>query len=125
MNFKDDVARLDEEIDALENELIQGKARLAGLVAQRASLSKDLAAYSDQQQRVAAPTVTELNGIPRTDAIVEVLRAAGTPMSIRQVWDGLKAGGRDEQGYQVIASTLNLLLQSSRVTRPSRGRYAA
>lgn len=75
---------------------------------------------------VEPPTkMPSLKVLDRTDAIVEVLRLHNRPMSIKEVWDGLKAGGRAEPGYQVVASTLNFLQRNGRINKTGRGRYAA
>lgn len=129
MSIKDQVDQLDNEIQALEAEIIQGEARLAGLSAQRASLAKVLVAQAEHEQRTAAAptneTVPDLSGRNRTDAIVEVLRSAGRAMAIEAVGEALEAGGCGEQEYQVVASTLNYLHHQGRIEKPSRGWYSA
>ena len=128
MDIKSEVDRLGAEIETAESELIQRKAHLAGLRAQRDALAAELARIVDEGrpvQPVPPAEMPNLKMLDRTDAIVEVLRVTKRAMSIQEVWDGLKAGGRSEPGYQVIASTLNFLNQKGRITKPSRGRYAA
>lgn len=128
MDIKTEVERLGAEIEAAELELIQRKAHLAGLRAERDALAAELAQIADQ----ALPSVPRrkadipnLRMLDRTDAIVEVLRVTNGAMSIQEVWNGLKEGGRSEPGYQVIASTLNFLHRNGRINKSGRGRYAA
>lgn len=128
VDIKSEVDRLGAEIEAAEGELIQRKAQLAGLRAQRDALAGELAAIIDHQRSPDVPPTTEmpnLRTLDRTDAIVEVLRLTSRPMSIQEVWDGLKAGGRSEPGYQVVASTLAFLQRNGKINKTGRGRYAA
>jgi chromosome segregation ATPase len=128
VDLREELEQMDQEIADTETQLIRLKVHLAGLQGQRASLAAELAAIADREishRRPERRKYPNLEALDRTDAIVEVLRSAGVPMSIQEVWDALSAAGRRESKYQVIASTLNFLHREGRITRPSRGRYAA
>lgn len=127
MDLHAELQRLEQEIAAAEVDLIQRKAALAGLRAQREALAADLVVVDDRASAdsVATAEMPSLRMLDRTDAIVEVLRVSERTLTIQEVWDGLKAGGRTERNYQVIASTLNFLHRNGRINKASRGRYAA
>lgn len=126
MDIKSEIERLDSEIESAEIELVQRGAHLAGRKAHRQFLVVELSKAAEQRPSEVDPSpMRNLEALDRTDAIVEVLRLTGREMSIREVWDGLKAGGRPEPHYQVIASTLNFLQRNGRINKTARGRYAA
>lgn len=130
VEIRDQVAQLDSEIGALQAELVQSQARLAGLTAQRASLAQVLAEQAEREQSTSSAAekynnIPDLAGRNRTDAILQVLGATEQAMSIEDVAGVLEAGGNGPQGYQVVASTLNYLYRQGRIEKPRRGRYSA
>lgn len=68
---------------------------------------------------------SELGGLPRTEAIVEVLRQAGTPRSPSQIAEALRAAGRSDDSANKINATLTHLTRTGRVIKVGRGLYAA
>jgi hypothetical protein len=119
-----ELANLEERIANTEVQLVRLEAELAGLRATRDSIARAVATSAE----AAAPpmaAVPDLARLDRTEAIEKLLGLAARSLSIGEVWDGLRAGGREEPTYQVIASTLNFLHREGRIRRTGRGRYAA
>jgi chromosome segregation ATPase len=114
------VEAAEREVRAARLRLAEAEAELASSDARRESLVaslKELEVEADEGPRGVAD-------MARTDAIVEVLRAADRPLSIADIRAQLTEHGRDGS-YQVVASTLNYLASAGRITKPSRGRYAS
>jgi chromosome segregation ATPase len=125
--LEDELTDLDERIDARSTELVRLQAELAGLRAQRNSLSRAVKEAADREEagaRLAAGEVPDLRRLDRTEAIEQVLRSARRLMSISDVWEALRAAGRPEPDRQVVASTLNFLHRRGRISKPRRGFYA-
>jgi hypothetical protein len=95
-------------------------ARIAGLEAQRQALTKAL-------QREFRPTDTTQAAVPRyrTDAIVAVLEASGTEMSIQDVMSALAEAGRPGETADNVGVDLAYLAGRGRVNRVRRGVYAS
>lgn len=111
------------ELAHLERQLAKLEARTAG---KRTEVARLQAAIDREEAGTSAapegPATTP--GLPaaRTDAIVEVLRRSTDTMSPSEITAALVADGREEQ-LQSVTATLNHLLRSRVVERPSRGRY--
>lgn len=117
--------RLQADLSDAEAELIRLQARISGLRAQRDTFAAALAAARSTTSPAAEAPV-QLQAIKnRTDAITTLLRHAGHAMSIEEVQAALDDGWRDKSTYAVVASTLNMLERTGRITKVARGRYAA
>jgi hypothetical protein len=66
----------------------------------------------------------ELAPLARTEAILSVLRAKGSPLSPTEIVASLNAAGRSDDRRSVTA-TLDYLLKQRQVLRPSKGNYLA
>lgn len=66
----------------------------------------------------------ELAAMPRTEAILVVLRAAEGTLSPTEILAQLQAGGASTS-VKVVTATLDHLLKNGSVRRPERGRYLA
>jgi hypothetical protein len=113
----DRVAIAAEALHAARENLALHEAELASAEARCKSLAGSIEAL-EREDRPA-----DLTAMARTDAIVELVRAASSPLSINEVKALLDDHGQDSD-YQVVASTLNYLTQTNRLARPTRGRYA-
>jgi hypothetical protein len=118
--------KLRSELEQVTSELATAKikyaslgAEIAGLEARQAALRRALAGTARRDER-SADTVAKY----RTDAIVELLTAAGTEMSINEVITALHEAGRIHETYDNVGADLAYLAERGRITRVSRGRYA-
>lgn len=117
---------LDDELETVTAALREARteyarlgARIAGLAAQRSALTHALSAPD-------APSASSPQGNQhRTDDIVEVLLAKGTPMSIKEVVSDLREARRVDETYENVSVDLAYLAGRSRVERVKRGVYAA
>jgi hypothetical protein len=66
----------------------------------------------------------KIDSLPRTDAILNVLRSAGRSLSPTEIVTLLHAAGRDD-GRVIVTSTLGYLLEQKLVRKPERARYFA
>lgn len=114
------------ELDQVTSELASARteyaslgARVAGLEARQLALGKALA----RGQRPTAGAGAVLGH--RTDAIVAVVTASGTEMSIRDVIAALAAAGRPGETYDNVGADLAYLTEGGRLRRARRGVYAA
>jgi hypothetical protein len=121
-----DAKSLNEEFDAVTAELAEARteyarlgARIAGLEAQRSALARAL------PQGPETSGENEVGSQHRTDDIVEVLLAKGSPMSIKEVVAALRDGQRPNENYDYVSVDLAYLAGRDRVQRVSRGVYAA
>lgn len=117
---------LKSELDQVTAELADARteyaslgARIAGLQARQAALSRALPDAARLGQAAVGPAA----GF-RTDAIVAVLDAAGTEMSINEVLAALRDDGRVHETYDNVGVDLAYLADRGRVTRVRRGVYA-
>jgi hypothetical protein len=122
------------EVDALKAELEQVMAELAtarteyaslgakiaGLEARRAALGRAVAGT----ERGSTQTTGAATGY-RTDAIVAVLRDAGTEMTIQDVVTALRDAGRPHETADNVGVDLAYLADQKRVARVRRGVYTA
>ena len=118
---------LESELDQVTTELAAARieyaslgARIAGLQARHAALSKAVSGAGQQSRPFgsAAPGY-------RTDAIVAIMDAAGTEMSINDVLAALRQAGRGHETYDNVGVDLAYLAERGRVTRVRRGIYAS
>lgn len=118
---------LESELDQVTAELAAARieyaslgARIAGLQARHAALSKAVSG-ADQRSR---PSASAAPGY-RTDAIVAILDAAGAEMSINDVVAALRQAGRGHETYDNVGVDLAYLAERGRITRVRRGIYAS
>jgi hypothetical protein len=118
---------LESELDQVTAELAAARieyaslgAKVAGLQARHAALSKAVSGAGRQSQSSASAAPGY-----RTDAIVAVLDAAGTEMSINDVVAALRQAGRGHETYDNVGIDLAYLAERGRVTRVRRGIYAS
>lgn len=121
-----DDSELQSELDQVTAELTAARiqhaslgARIAGLEARQLALTRALGNLQ--------PTDSKRAQTPRyrTDAIVAVLEASGTEMSIQDVITGLADIGRPGETYDNVGVDLAYLAERGRVTRVRRGVYAS
>ena len=117
--------KLRSELEQVTSELATAKikyaslgAEIAGLEARQAALRRALTG-TERRDGQSADTLPKY----RTDAIVELLTAAGTEMSINDVVAALHEAGRIQETYDNVGADLAYLAQQERITRVSRGRY--
>lgn len=119
--------------DALRSELEQVTAELAATQVQYASIGARIAGLQAQQQALTRALAHDLRpgdspptAIPRyrTDAIVAVLEAAETEMSIQDVISALARSGRSGETADNVGVDLAYLAERGRVNRVRRGIYA-
>ena len=72
--------------------------------------------------RTSVEGKSDLSTLPRTEAILSVLRAAEGTLGPTDIKRSLQAAGRDEN-LHIVTSTLHYLRKTGRVTTPDRGRY--
>lgn len=118
---------LESELDQVTTELAAARieyaslgARIAGLQARHAALSKAVSG-AGQQSRLSGSAAPGY----RTDAIVAIMDAAGTEMSINDVLAALRQAGRGHETYDNVGVDLAYLADRGRVTRVRRGIYAS
>lgn len=79
----------------------------------------------EQDIEPANPEFAEWRGLPRTDAILRVLRAEKQrSFTTREIIDELVRHGR-EDNYGSTSAALSYLSQSDRIDRAGRGKYKA
>lgn len=108
-----------QRIATLETELSTFRMDVALLTAQIRGHETQLATL-----RQSVEVNDELASLPRTEAILAVLRSAEGTLSPYEILTGFLAAERDDDLRKVTA-TLDYLLKSRLVSRPSRGRYFA
>ena len=74
--------------------------------------------------RAGLSKVSDLNELPRTDAILAVLRTTPGTLTPSEITTRLSAEGRNDS-REAVTATLDYLLKQGLVLRPSRGRYLA
>lgn len=118
---------LESELDQVTTELAAARieytslgARIAGLQARHAALSKAVSGAGQQSR----PSGSAAPGY-RTDAIVAILDAAGSEMSINDVLAAIRQAGRGHETYDNVGVDLAYLAERGRVTRVRRGIYAS
>jgi hypothetical protein len=117
--LKSELDQVTAELAAARTEYASLGARIAGLQARQAALGRALSEAARQGQEAVGPAAGY-----RTDAIVAVLDAAGTEMSINEVLTALQEAGRVHETYDNVGVDLAYLAERGRVTRIRRGVYA-
>ena len=105
------------ELAAAEVEYASLGAKIKGLQARSEALTRALSGMARHSGKASTTK-------PRTDAIVDVLMAADTEMTINDVIAALHDSGRDHESYDNIASDLAYLADRGRIDRLRRGVYA-
>ena len=104
------LAELESELAEWREELTKFAMRIRGREAEIAAV------------RAAIEHRSELADLPRTAAIVAVLREADTALTPSQILTRLEAAEREDDLRKVTA-TLDYLVKSGHVIRPGRGHY--
>ena len=144
MDFSEELAQLEADIETAQLALARQQADLDALRARRDSLRRSLIELerlktlddrAREHQSAEIRPVPSLQIVPlnwnsvdlsrrqRTDAIVEILELSPKPMRIPEVIEALKITTHEDHEYQVVASTLAFLSRSGRVMNISRGLY--
>jgi len=108
--------RVRSELAAAEIENARLGAKIKGLRAEAEALTQARAAVNGKSRRTSVPK-------PRTDAIVDVIMATGTEMTINDVVAALHDEGRDHESYESVGSDLAYLVDRGRIARLRRGVY--
>lgn len=117
--LKSELDQVTAELAAARTEYASLGARIAGMQARQAALSRALSEAARQGHAAVGPAARY-----RTDAIVAVLDAGGTEMSINDVLAALREAGRVHETYENVGVDLAYLAERGRVTRVRRGLYA-
>jgi len=112
VNTTQRLAELEGELSTFKMDLSQLVARIRGHETQIALL------------RAGTKTRGELSSLPRTEAILAVLRMTKGTLGPSDLLRSLRAAGRTED-LRAVTATLNYLVKGRRVTKPERGRYLA
>jgi hypothetical protein len=105
------------ELAATEIQYASLGAKIKGLRAHAEALTQALAGmrgYNDKAR------ITK----PRTDAIVDILMASDTEMTIADVITALHRSGRNQESYDNVAADLAYLADRGRIARRQRGVYS-
>ena len=116
--LRTELERVASELAAAKTEYTSLGAKIAGLEAQREALSRGIAGT----ERLSAQNVN-MAGKYRTEAIVDLLTAADSEMSIKDVIEGLRDSGRPHETYDNVAADLAYLAERRRISRLRRGVY--
>lgn len=111
---------LPAELAAARRQYASLGARIAGLEAQAAALTKAIRAEEGDSQAGITAALKY-----RTDDIVEVLEMSGAEMSIKDVMAALGTAGRPNETYDNVSADLAYLAERGRIDRPRRGIYKA
>jgi hypothetical protein len=115
--LRSELEQVQSELAAAEVEYASLGAKIKGLQARSEALTQALSGIAGHSGKAG---ITK----PRTEAIVEVLKASDTEMTINDVIAALRDSGRDHESYENIASDLAYLAEQRRIDRPRRGVYA-
>jgi hypothetical protein len=113
--LRSELEQVHSELAAAKVEYASLGAKIKGLQAQSEALTQALSGMAGHSSRAS---ITK----PRTDAIVDVLMASDTEMTINDVIAALHNSGRDEN-YDNVAADLAYLADRGRVDRLRRGVY--
>jgi hypothetical protein len=108
-----------KRIAELESEQTTREIDISCMVAAYRGAEAELASL-----RAGVALKGELTSLPRTEAILRILRAKGSPLSLTEIVASLSAAGRSDD-RRLVTATLDYLLKQKHVLRPSRGRYLA
>lgn len=118
--LRTELEQVTAELAAAKVEYASLGAKIAGLEARRAALSRAIPGGDP-----SAPGGFSIIGKYRTDDIVEVLQAAGIEMPINDVIAALRDAGRPDETYDNVSADLAYLAERGRISRVRRGVYAA
>jgi hypothetical protein len=119
--LRSELEQVTAELEAARMEYASLGAKIAGLEARRAALSRAVPGMEEHSSFGSA----ELPAKYRTEDIVEVLTAVGTEMTIKQVIAALHESGRTAETYDNVGADLAYLAEEGRIARVRRGVYAA
>ena len=77
-----------------------------------------------ERLKTGTASISTLESLQRTDAILTVLRSSSKPLRAPQILNEFEAAGRSDD-LPSIRATLKYLLERDLVTRPGRGVYIA
>jgi Transcriptional regulator, AbiEi antitoxin len=117
--LESELSQVTAELAAARTEYASLGARIAGLQARHAALSRAVSGAG----QLSRPSAGAAPGY-RTDAIVAILDAAGTEMSISDVVTALRQAGRSHETYDNVGVDLAYLAERGRIARVRRGIYA-
>ena len=117
--LRDELDRVASELAAAKTEYTSLGAKIAGLEAQKEALTRGLT----DPEHLSAQNVNTA-GKYRTEAIVDLLTAADSEMSIKDVITGLRDSGRPHETYDNVAADLAYLAERKRIARLRRGVYS-
>ena len=106
------IADLEAALSSQEEVVAQAVATFRGLEAELVSLNAGVASRA------------KIESLPRTDAILNVLRSTGRSHSPNEIVNLLHAAGRDDDRV-VVTATLSYLVAQNLVRKPERARYLA
>lgn len=115
--LRSELEQVHSELAAAQVEYASLGAKIKGLQARSEALTQALSGMAGHSGKAS---ITK----PRTDAIVDVLMASDTEMTINDVIAALHNSGRDHESYDNIASDLAYLADRGRIDRLRRGIYA-
>lgn len=118
--LRSELDQVTAELTAARTEYASLGAKIVGLEARQAALSKALAGTNH-----LGTGISRLATGYRTDAIVAILQQAGTNMSIQEVTVALRDAGRPHEIQDNVGVDLAYLTEQGRVARIRRGVYAA
>jgi hypothetical protein len=115
--LRSELEQVRSELAAAEVQYASLGAKIKGLRAHAEALSQALAGVGGKNGKAS---ITK----PRTDAIVDVLMASDTEMTISDVITALHDSGRDQESYDNVAADLAYLADRGRIARRQRGVYS-
>jgi hypothetical protein len=115
--LRSELEQVNSELAAAEVEYASLGAKIKGLQARSEALTRALSGMAGHSGKAS---ITK----PRTDAIVDVLMASDTEMTINDVIAALHHNGRDHESYDNVAADMAYLADRGRIDRLRRGVYA-
>ena len=106
------IAEIETALKLQEEVVAQAVATFRALEAELASLKAGVALGGN------------IDSLPRTDAILNILRSTGRSLSPSEIVTLLHAAGRDDDRV-VVTATLSYLKAQKLVRKPERARYLA
>jgi hypothetical protein len=120
--MQDNILR--SELEQVRSQLAAAEVEYASLGAKITGLRAHAEALTRALSSTGGPNGKADTTKPRTEAIVDVLMAADTEMTIKDVIAALHDSGRDHETYDNIAADLAYLADRGRIARLRRGVYA-
>jgi hypothetical protein len=120
--------RLQHEREAIDGQLADVEIEVRGLrmALERFErhLGEDEIVRTVNERRTQLATARESQRLSRTDAILNVLRRAGRPMSPTEIQDALHELGREDE-YNAVSAALAHLAKSERARSIGRAQWVA